>query len=440
MHDFAPDPDKLMVVGGGLAGAEAAWQAACRGARVQLYEMRPEKNTPAHTGGDLGQLVCSNSLRGEGLEQAAGLLKEEMRRLNSLIIAAAHHARVPAGSALAVDRKLFSCFIEEKIQAHPNITLIREEVQEIPAHTAILAPGPLASEPISQAIAALTGSQGLFFHDAVAPLILQESINMQKAFRASRYDKGGADYLNCPLNKEEYLHFHHELLHGSLQPLRDFEEERLFEGCMPIEAMARRGIDTMRYGPLKPVGLLCPDGSRPYAVVQLRQDDAAASIYNMVGFQTRLTWGEQARIFRLIPGLEEAEFLRFGVMHRNTYLDSPRLLERDLQLKARPGLFFAGQITGVEGYVESAACGLAAGINAARLIQGQKPLIFPDETALGSLLRYITTPGGAFQPMNINFGLLPSLPYREKKKALKKAALSQRALASLEDFKQSHQL
>lgn len=432
---------KLKIIGGGLAGTEAAWQGAMHGVEVELYEMRPQKMTPAHKTGGLGELVCSNSLRGDALENAVGLLKEEMRHLNSLIMEAAQAARVPAGGALAVDRAIFSQYLEDKITGHPNITLIRQEVTEIPEVPAIIAAGPLASEAISNGVKALTGEDNLFFHDAVAPIVAFESIDMNKAFFASRYDKGdGKDYLNCPMNKEEYLAFHQALRDAQLQPLHGFEEEKTFEGCMPIETMAKRGEDTMRYGPLKPVGLDLPDGSQAYAVVQLRQDDAAANMYNLVGFQTRLKWGEQERVFRMIPGLENAEFLRFGVMHRNTYLNSPRLLQADLQLKSHPGLFFAGQITGVEGYVESAACGLAAGINGARLIKNEGTLTFPLETALGSLLNYISTPAGNFQPMNITFGLVPPLGYKERKKRLKNAALAKRALESLDNFIKEYKL
>lgn len=427
---------EIIIVGGGLAGCEAAWQAAKRGVKVRLYEMRPQRMTPAHRTGDLAELVCSNSLRAYALENAVGLLKAEMSILDSLIMEAARHCRVPAGGALAVDRALFSRYIEEKLLAQPQVELIREEVCGIPEGIAIIAAGPLASDAISDAIHELTGREHLFFHDAVAPLVAADSINRDIAFFASRYDKGVTlgDYLNCPMDEEQYARFYQELVNAEVFPLKDFEKEKTFEGCMPIESMARRGYDTMRYGPLKPVGLNLPGGGEPYAVVQLRQDDAAASMYNMVGFQTRLRRGEQERVFRFIPGLENAEFLRFGMMHRNTYLDSPRLLGPDLRFLARPQLFFAGQITGVEGYVESAACGLAAGINAARLVLGQETLVFPTKTALGSLLRYISTPSANFSPMNITFGLMPPLEKRIRNKKEKNGLLAQRALEVLKNF------
>jgi methylenetetrahydrofolate--tRNA-(uracil-5-)-methyltransferase len=420
----------LTIIGGGLAGCEAAWQAARRGVQVRLYEMRPHTMTPAHRGGALAELVCSNSLRGAALSNAVGLLKEEMRRLGSLIMAAADATAVAAGGALAVDRKLFSAYIEAAITGHEGIELVREEVQTIPGGMVIIAAGPLVSVVLSEAIAALTGSCELFFHDAIAPIVAAESIDASIAYFASRYGKGeGADYLNCPFTQEQYLRFWQALKQAELTPLRDFEREKLFSGCMPIEAMARSGEDTMRFGPLKPVGLALPGGSEPYAVAQLRREDASGSMYNLVGFQTRLKRGEQQRVFRLIPGLEQAEFLRFGAMHRNTYIDSPRLLSADLRLKKEQRIFFAGQITGVEGYVESAAAGLAAGINAARVLNGQETLIFPAETALGSLLKYISTDTGAeFAPMNINFGLLPPLGRRLHNKQQKNLALAERAL------------
>ena len=428
-----PNPT-LTIIGGGLAGCEAAWQAARRGLQVRLFEMRPHIMTAAHSGGGLAELVCSNSLRGAALSNAVGLLKEEMRRWGSLIMAAADATAVAAGGALAVDRRRFSSYIEAAINAHEGIELVREEVQAIPQGTVIIAAGPLASAALSGAIAALTGSGGLFFHDAIAPIVAAESIDSNIAFFASRYGKGaGADYLNCPFTKEEYIHFWQALKQAELAPLHDFEEEKLFSGCMPIEAMARAGEDTMRFGPLKPVGLALPGGGEPYAVAQLRREDAPGSMYNLVGFQTRLKQGEQQRVFRLIPGLEQAEFLRFGAMHRNTYIDAPRLLDAQLRLKKEPRIFFAGQITGVEGYVESAAAGLAAGLNAARLLRGEEPLIFPAETALGGLLKYISTDtGAAFAPMNINFGLLPPPDRRLRDKQQKNLALAERALAALE--------
>lgn len=428
--------ERISIIGAGLAGCEAAWQAAQRNIPVTLYEMRPARMTPAHKTGGFAELVCSNSLRASALGNAVGLLKEEMRRLDSLIIKAAFATKVPAGAALAVDRELFSAYISHKIKNHPLIEIKYEEVTDLPQGLAIITAGPLVSQPLAQAIAAFTGQQHLFFHDAVAPVVAKDSVDMSVAFLASRYDKGegGGDYINCPMDKARYLHFYEQLLAAELYPLHGFEEEKIFEGCMPIEAMAKRGVDTMRYGPLKPVGLVCPDGRRPYAVVQLRQDDQAASMYNLVGFQTRLKQGEQQRIFRLIPGLGQAEFIRFGMMHLNTYINAPQILGPDLVCKKRVDLLFAGQISGVEGYVESAACGLAAGINAARMAVGHSTVVFPNETALGSLLRYISSPNSHFQPMNITFGLIPPLEKRIKNKKEKNLALAERSLAALADF------
>lgn len=429
------------IIGGGLAGCEAAWQAVERGIPVRLHEMRPVKMTPAHRTVGLAELVCSNSLRAAALENAVGLLKEEMRRLDSLVIEAADSTKVPAGGALAVDRGLFSSYIEEKLAEHPLVAIVREEVTAIPPGITVMAAGPLASERISEEIGCLTGVKGLFFHDAVAPLISCDSIDMEKAFFASRYAKGGDDYLNCPMNKEEYLLFYRELIHAELHPLHEFEEdEKVFEGCMPIETMAKRGEDTMRFGPLKPVGIICPDGREAYAVVQLRQDNTAGTLYNMVGFQTRLKRGEQDRVFRLIPGLEKAEIQRYGMMHRNTYINSPRLLTAGLSFFDRPGLYFAGQITGVEGYVESAASGLLAGINAARHYTGLDDLVFPAETALGGLINYITVPHADFQPSNITFGLLPPLGKKERDKRKKNLMIAERALDVLEGFIEEYEL
>ena len=429
-----------------MAGCEAAWQAVKRGAQVRLFEMRPHIMTPAHNSGGLAELVCSNSLRGTALSNAVGLLKEEMRRQGSLILAAADATAVAAGGALAVDRQRFSEYIEAAICSQEGIELQRREIQILPEGVLIIAAGPLASVGLCEAITDLTGRHGLFFHDAIAPIVAAESIDTGIAFFASRYGKGtGADYLNCPFNKEQYLHFWQSLKEAELFPLRDFEEEKLFAGCLPIEAMARLGEDTMRFGPLKPVGLRDEKGqdgewnitgTEPYAVAQLRREDASGSMYNLVGFQTRLTRGEQQRVFRLIPGLQKAEFLRFGAMHRNIYIDSPRLLSADLHLKKEPRILFAGQITGVEGYVESAAAGLVAGINAARMLKGEEPFIFPAQTALGGLLRYISTDTGKdFVPMNINFGLLPPLGKRLRDKQQKNLALAERALAALEHVK-----
>jgi methylenetetrahydrofolate--tRNA-(uracil-5-)-methyltransferase len=360
-----------------------------------------------------------------------GLLKEEMRLLDSLIIAAANATKVPAGGALAVDRGQFSAYIGEKLANHPLITIIREEVKAIPDGLAVIAAGPLASDALTKAIINLTGEEQLFFHDAIAPVIAADSIDMEKAFFASRYGKGSDDYLNCPMTEAEYDAFYEALIAAELYPLKDFEEEKSFSGCMPIETMAHQGRDTIRFGPLKPVGLELANGSLAHAVVQLRQDDATASMYNMDGFQTRLRRGEQERVFRLIPALEHAEFLRYGQMHRNTYINSPRLLNADLTLKKRGDLLFAGQITGVEGYVESAACGLAAGINAARIAKEEETVIFPNETAIGSLMRYITTPNNNFQPMNITFGLMPPLAERVRDKKMKNEMIAKRAIRAI---------
>lgn len=433
---------KVIIIGAGLAGCEAAWQAASRGAAVDLYEMRPQKRTPAHTTDLFAELVCSNSLRGAGLENAVGVLKEEMRQLHSLIMEAADATKVPAGGALAVDREGFSRYITEKIENHPGIRVIHEEVEKIPQEEdaiVLIASGPLTSEQLAAEIAALTGQEYLYFYDAAAPIVVSDSINMEKAYKASRYGKGEAAYINCPMDKEEYTKFWQELVAAEKTKTRDFEKEKFFEGCMPVEELASRGIDTLLFGPLKPVGLEHPvTGIRPHAVVQLRQDNAAGSLYNIVGFQTHLKWPEQKRVFGLIPGLEEAEFVRYGVMHRNTFLNSPQLLYPTMQLKARPELLFAGQMTGVEGYVESASSGLVAGINAARLAEGKEPLVFPKETAHGSLCHYITTAEGKhFQPMNVNFGLMPSPTEKIRDKKLKKQKIAERALESLSAFKEA---
>lgn len=428
----------VIVIGAGLAGSEAAWQIAERGIRVDLYEMRPKVMTPAHKSADFAELVCSNSLRGAGLENAVGLLKEEMRRMRSLVMEAADASRVPAGGALAVDRESFSGYITRKIINHPMINIINEEVTDVPrdAGVALIASGPLTSEALSEKIAAMIGEEYLYFYDAAAPIVSRESLNMNRAYKASRYGKGDDDYINCPMNKEEYESFWNALVAAEKTPTKDFEKAVFFEGCMPVEEMASRGIDTLRYGPLKPVGLEHPvTGERPYAVVQLRQDNYAASLYNIVGFQTHLKWPEQKRVFRLIPGLDTAEFVRFGVMHRNTFINSPTSLQPTLQMKNHPEILFAGQMTGVEGYIESASGGLVAGINAARLASGRQPVVFPKETAHGALCHYITSAGAKrFQPMNINFGLLPPLAERVKDKKLKNRATSERALASLAAF------
>lgn len=429
---------KVIVIGAGLAGSEAAWQISQAGIEVVLYEMRPHVMTPAHHTGNFAELVCSNSLRGAALENAVGLLKEEMRQMNSLIMQAADANKVPAGGALAVDRQAFSEYITNRLKQNAKIKVINEEVVEVPdGSVVVIASGPLTSPNLSEAIAKLTGHEYLYFYDAAAPLISRESLNMNKIYKASRYGKGEDDYLNCPMNKEEYEVFWNELIHSEKTAIKDFEKAIFFEGCMPIEEMASRGIETLRFGPLKPVGLEHPiTGELPYAVVQLRQDNFAATLYNVVGFQTHLKWPEQKRVFQLIPGLEDAEFVRYGVMHRNTFINSPQILLPTMQLKANPRLFFAGQITGVEGYVESASSGLVAGMNAALTIMGKKPLHFPADTAHGALCQYITNAEAKhFQPMNINFGLLPPLGKKVKDKKLKNKMIAERALESLENFK-----
>lgn len=431
--------EKVVVIGAGLAGSEAAWQLANQGVQVTLYEMRPKQKSPAHHTDHFAELVCSNSLRGAGLENAVGLLKEEMRRLGSLIMEAADACAVPAGGALAVDREAFGQYITNKVKTHPNIEVIENtEITELNFdEITIVASGPLTSGKLAEEIAALTGENYCYFYDAAAPIVTGESLDWNKVYRASRYGKGDADYVNCPFNEEEYKAFWEALTTAEEAPTKDFEKQIFFEGCMPVEVMAKRGIDTMRYGPMKPVGLDHPEtGAKAYAVVQLRQDNAAATLYNIVGFQTHLKWPEQQRVFRMIPGLENAEFVRLGVMHRNTYIHSPKVLCETLQLKGRPRLFFAGQITGVEGYVESAASGLMAGINAARLARGEEPLIFPEDTAHGALSHYIThAEGKNFQPMNVNFGLLPPLGQKIRDKKVKNKMIADRALESLEKFK-----
>ncbi len=435
---------RIIIVGAGLAGAEAAFQAAERGADVTLYEMRPQSMTPAHKTGGFAELVCSNSLRGAGLENAVGVLKEEMRRLHSVVMEAADTTRVPAGGALAVDRHGFSDYITAKVTNHPNVHVIHEELTSIPRAddaVTIVASGPLTSGKLAEDIARLTGNDSLYFYDAAAPIVSLESVDMSKAYRASRYGKGEAAYINCPMTKEEYEAFWTELVNAEKTPTHDFEKEKFFEGCMPVEVMASRGRDTLLFGPLKPVGLEDPrTGIRPYAVVQLRQDNATATLYNIVGFQTHLKWPEQRRVFHMIPGLEHAEFLRYGVMHRNTFLNSPQHLRATMQLRGDDTLFFAGQMTGVEGYVESASSGLVAGVNAVRVAKGEEPLVFPPETCHGALCHYITTSEAKhFQPMNVNFGLLPPLGERIRDKKEKKHRLAERALASLEAFRQAYE-
>lgn len=428
----------VLVVGAGLAGAEAAWQAANSGARVKLYEMRPEKQTPAHHTGEFAELVCSNSFRAAALENAVGILKEEMRLLGSLIMTCADRTRVPAGGALAVDRDLFAACVTEKLSRHNRIEIYREEITGIPEGEAvIIATGPLTSAELADNIRAFTGENYLYFYDAVAPVVTGESINMEKVFRSSRYGKGEAAYLNCPMDKSQYDIFREALCKAEQAPRKEFDKVRHFEGCMPVEVLAGRGEKTLLFGSLKPVGLTDPrTGRRPYAVVQLRQENAAGTLYNLVGFQTSLKWSEQTRVFRLIPGLEKAEFVRLGVMHRNTYINSPVLLDPTFETKKKQGLFFAGQITGVEGYVESAASGLMAGINAARLLAGKKLLIFPGNTAHGSLAHYLTSADPAhFQPMNVNFGLFPPRDDKVKDKKEEHKRIARNALEAIESFK-----
>ena len=412
--------EKVTIIGAGLAGSEAAWQLARRGIPVELREMKPKKMSPAHHSEYFGELVCSNSLRSDQLENAVGLLKEELRRCGSLIMACAGEHRVEAGGALAVDRHAFAAAITEKIRSHPNITVVEGEVTEVPSEgNVILATGPLTSQALSEKIAKLfPDSKYLNFFDAAAPLVTFESIDMESAWFASRYDRGTPDYINCPLTREEYDAFWQELISAQEAEVHGFEDAGVFEGCMPVEVMARRGRDTLSYGPLKPVGLKDPKtGREPFAVVQLRKDNAQGSIYNMVGFQTHLKWPEQKRVFSMIPALKNAEYVRYGVMHRNTFLDSPRLLDRYYRVRGRKRLIFAGQITGVEGYVESTASGCLAALELARRLEGKTPVNFPQETAMGALALYISDQSVVnFQPMNINFGLIPPLGYRVKGK------------------------
>ena len=429
----------VTVIGAGLAGSECAWQLAQRGVAVTLREMKPEKRTPAHVTDYFAELCCSNSLRGAGLENAVGLLKEELRQMNSLIMRCADATAVPAGGALAVDREGFARMVTESVLGHPNITMIPGEVTDIPEGDVVIASGPLTSDPLADAIAAkLGGGNTLNFFDAAAPLVAYDSVDMDSAYFASRYDKGTPDYINCPMTKEEYLAFWQALTAAEEAEVHGFEDKNVFEGCMPVEVMARRGEDTLRFGPLKPRGLVDPKtGKEPYAVVQLRRDNADGSIYNLVGFQTHLKWPEQRRVFTMIPALRNAQFLRYGVMHRNTYLDSPRLLDRYYRLKAEPRIAFAGQMTGVEGYVESCASGFLAGVELARRLNGQTPIDFPAETAIGALGLYVSNGSvGDFQPMNINFGIIPPLDHRVKGKRNKNAELSRRALEILEPIKQ----
>ncbi len=426
MRYFEP----VTIIGGGLAGSEAAWQLARRGVAVHLYEMRPQRGTEAHQTDRLAELVCSNSFRSASLDTAVGLLKEEMRQLGSLILAAAECNAVPAGSALAVDRDAFAATVTQAIESCPSITVIREELRDVPDGLCIVATGPLTSPALSFSLQQLLGQKYLYFYDAIAPIVTADSIDRSIVFPASRYGKGGDDYLNCPMNRDEYYAFVDAVLHAEKVPVRDFERCIYFEGCMPIEEMVRRGRDTLAFGPMRPVGLVDPrTGERPFAVVQLRQDNAAATLYNMVGFQTKMTYPEQRRVFRMIPGLEKAEFVRLGSLHRNTFVNSPRLILPTLQLRRKPETFLAGQLVGVEGYVESAATGLLAGINVARVLRGEEPVIPPVTTALGSLLAYVADPARRdFQPMNANYGLFPPLDGKERGRQ-KREALARRALA-----------
>jgi methylenetetrahydrofolate--tRNA-(uracil-5-)-methyltransferase len=434
---------QVTVIGAGLAGSEAAWQIASRGVRVKLYEMRPVVKTPAHHTDKFAELVCSNSLRANGLANAVGVLKEEMRMLNSLVLGAADRHAVPAGGALAVDRDGFSGEITSTLHQHPLIEVVNEELTSLPEDgIVVVATGPLTSPSLSEQIKALMGEEYFYFYDAAAPIIEKDSIDMNKVYLASRYDKGEAAYLNCPMTEEEFDIFYEALINAEVAQLKEFEKEIYFEGCMPIEVMMKRGKQTALFGPMKPVGLVNPHtGELPHAVVQLRQDNAAGTLYNLVGFQTHLKWGEQKRVFSLIPGLENAEFVRYGVMHRNTFINSPKLLRPTYQFKDRPNLFFAGQMTGVEGYVESAASGLIAGMNAAKAALGQELVVLPVETTLGSMAQYITTADFKhFQPMNANFGLLPKLETKIRNKKEKNEALAQRALDGIAKFAASEGL
>ena len=437
------DTQRVTVIGAGLAGSEAAWQIASRGIPVTLYEMRPVVKTPAHHTDKFAELVCSNSLRANTLTNAVGVLKEEMRMLNSLVIGSADRNAVPAGGALAVDRDGFSGEITETLHQHPLIEVVNEEIQHIPEEgIVVIATGPLTSPALSAQIRELMGEDYFYFYDAAAPIVEKDSIDMSKVYLASRYDKGEAAYLNCPMTEEEFDAFYDALVNAEVAQLKEFEKEIYFEGCMPIEVMMKRGKQTALFGPMKPVGLVNPHtGKLPYAVVQLRQDNAAGTLYNLVGFQTHLKWGEQKRIISMIPGLENAEIVRYGVMHRNTFVNSPKLLQQTYQVKTRPNLYLAGQMTGVEGYVESAASGLIAGINAARAARGQEGIVFPQESTIGSMAYYIThADPDNFQPMNANFGLLPKLENRIRNKKEKNEALANRALDHIREFIYDNQL
>ncbi len=429
--------EQVIIIGGGLAGVESAWQLANRGFKVKLYEMKPVKYSPAHHLPTLAELVCSNSLKAKRLESSAGLLKAEMRRLGSVCMESADLSEVPAGGALAVDRDEFSRLITERISNHKNIEIINEEITEIPDGNVIIAAGPLASEGLSESIASLCG-EGLHFFDAAAPIVTLESVDPEKSFTASRYERGGEDdYINCPMNKEEYEAFYQELINAEGASLHSFDKRKdFYEGCMPIEVLASRGKDTMRFGPMKPVGLRDPrTGHRPWAVLQLRKENSKGTLYNLVGFQTNLKFAEQKRVFSMIPALKNAEFMRYGVMHRNTFIDSPRLLGGDFSFRKRPELFFAGQITGVEGYMESAASGIMAGINMARRLRGKDTIVLPETTMIGALSRYISDESVVnFQPMGANFGVLPPIEPKIKDKKERYMALAQRGIAALEEY------
>jgi methylenetetrahydrofolate--tRNA-(uracil-5-)-methyltransferase len=430
----------INIIGAGLAGCEAAWQVANRGIKVKLYEMKPVLYSPAHQIETFAELVCSNSLRSDQLENAVGLLKEEMRQFDSIILKCADETKVPAGGALAVDRDKFSQSVTAAIRNHENISVINEEVTEVNLdETTIIATGPLTSEKFSKHIGSMLGQEYLYFYDAAAPIVTRASINMESAYKAARYDKGTDDYINCPMNKEEYDLFWNELIKAETAEMKSFEKEILFEGCMPIESMAKRGKDTMRFGPLKPVGLINPHtGKEPYAVVQLRQDNSEGTLFNLVGFQPHLKWPEQKRVFGLIPGLEAAEFIRYGVMHRNTFINSTIVLDATYKVKAFPNIYFAGQITGVEGYIESASSGMVAGINAAHKLLDKGEVIFPSATALGGLCNYISDSSVKnFQPMNINFGIIDSLNERIKDKRKKNFEIAQRALNIIKEIKEN---
>lgn len=434
---------EVHVVGAGLAGSEAAWRLAQDGVRLRLHEMKPQKFSPAHSYPGFAELVCSNSLKASRLGSAAGLLKEEMRVLGSLTMEAAQSCAVSAGGALAVDRTQFSDYITAKLRAHPNIEICEGEVREIPQGFAVIASGPLTSDALAAQIGKLCGKEYLSFYDAAAPIVAFDSIDLDKVFFAARYDRGEADYINCPMDKEQYLRFHHELVNAESAPLHDFDDagRRVYEGCMPIEVLAKRGEDAIRFGPLKPVGLRDPrTGHRPWAVVQLRKENAGGTMYNLVGFQTNLKFPEQKRVFSLIPGLQNASFLRYGVMHRNTFLDSPKLLDSAFCLKSDNRIYFAGQMTGVEGYIESAMSGLLCGINLSRRLRGQQPVILPPDTMMGALSRYVAAPNDDFQPMGCNMGLLPPWPERIRDKQARYTAVAERAMESLRRFMAENQI